>query len=152
MGTKSWWLGVSILANVVCLALLAAERLPSWRANHSGSSPVMPFEALDLSSEQRGVFEAEKGRFHAELSKSQQAIEAGQAEMIRLLAMPVPDRPAIMAQQQEILSLQGVLQSTVLAHLLTVSEPLTPEQRARFFGLLRQRLAQPPGKLPSGCY
>lgn len=152
MRLKFWLLCLSIALNVFFIGAYMAQRLPLWSGGGAGPASEMPYETLGLSARQRAEFEAERDRFHSQLMQTRQAIRTKQEELIRLLSAQNPDRGAISAQQQEILSLQGRLQNNVIAHLLDVSAPLSQAQRQHFFGLLRERMTSHVPIGPPVCY
>ncbi|MBU2551318.1 MAG: periplasmic heavy metal sensor [Proteobacteria bacterium] len=149
---KFWLFSLSIALNVFFVGVYMANRLPGSADGGAGSAHIMPYETLGLSAGQRAVFEAERDRFHGRMTQTRQAIRSSQDELIHLLSAGTPDRAAINARQQEILSLQGKLQQDVISHLLDVSAPLVQEQRAHFFALLRERMAQHAPLSPPICY
>lgn len=152
MRLRLWLFWLSIALNVFFIGTYMAVRLPWSTEGKARPELVMPYETLGLSPQQRAVFEAERGRFHSQLTETQQAIHSKQAELIHLLSMGKPDRAAIYAKQQEILNLQGDLQRRVISHLLEVSAPLSQKQRDNFFALLKQRMARQRSGYPVGCY
>ena len=143
---KFWLLCISIALNVFFVGAYMADKLPWSTDSGATQAPAMPYEALDLSSQQRALFEAERNRFHSQLMEIRQSIYSKHEKLIRLLSVEKPDRAAISAQQEEILSLQGRLQNDVIAHLLDVSAPLSQIQRERFFSMLKERMT-PQGTL-----
>lgn len=156
---KVWLIWLSIALNVFFAGTYMAERwlpldrlLPWSSGSGRNSLQAMPYHALDLTSEQRAVFEAQRDRFHGFLMESRQAIRSRQAELIHLLSAQKPERAAIASKQQEILDLQGKLQQMVISHLLEVSAPLNQKQRAAFFALLKERMAQQMPGYPPACY
>jgi len=149
---KFWLLFFSMALNVFFIGVYTAERLGWSIGGEPGRPPAMPYEALDLSNEQRAAFEAERDRFHGQMIEIRQVIRSKQAELIHLLAMEKPDRAAINSKQQEILSLQDKLQRIVISHVLDVSAPLSRKQHDRFFALLKERTDQQMAGYPPGCY
>jgi Spy/CpxP family protein refolding chaperone len=152
MTLKTWLLGLSVALNLILIGALLSDRLPLATGDRPGHSTAMPYEALNLSDRQKALFEGERDRFHGRLMEIRQSIRSRQDELIRLLSVDKPDRPAIAAKQQEILGLQDGLQNSVIAHILEVSAPLNPEQRERFFGLLQERMVHQAALYPPGCY
>ena len=79
----------------------------------------------------------------AEFLKSSQEVcgemARRRAEMIDLLACPQPDRQAIVAKQEEILTGQRRMQTLVIEQLLSEKEILTSQQQKELFDLLRRR-------------
>ena len=148
---KFWLICLSIVLNVFFIGAYVAHRLSPSTGAAPGPASEMPYEALGLSARQRAAFEAERVRFHSQLLQTQEAIRSKQKELIRLLSIKNPDRAAISAQQQEILSLQDRLQNSVIAHLLEVSAPLDTMQRHHFFALLKERMTSPSSLNPPVC-
>jgi len=77
-------------------------------------------------------------------------IKAKQIELIDLLGVAPPDQKEIKQKQEEIQRLQGAVQDRVIVHFLQESSLLTPEQRAHFFEVIKERIgtgeqACPPG-------
>jgi len=130
--------------------------MANWISMLSGSersrTPDMPYKALGLSGEQRSAFEAERDRFHGQLTKAHQTIRFKRTELIDLLSMEKPDRASITSKQQEILSLQDKLQNEVISHIVEVSTLLRREQREKFFTLLKKYMNQQVTEYPPGCY
>jgi Spy/CpxP family protein refolding chaperone len=152
MKIKFWLFCLSIALNVFFAGIYMSDRLSWLKPGKRSPLPAMPYEALGLSDGQRAVFEAERDRFHGRLRETGQTIRHRQAELIDLLAKEKPDRAAIMDKQQEILKLQDKLQSSVISHILDVSEPLDRGQRDQFFALLKQRVARHAQTTLPGCY
>ena len=61
-------------------------------------------------------------------------------ELIDLLAAKPPDQLAVEKKQEEIQRLQGTVQDRVIVHFLQASSFLNPEQRTRFFQLIKGRI------------
>jgi len=62
------------------------------------------------------------------------------AELSELLEETSPDQEKIKVKINEIASLQVQLQRETINHLERIRAVLTPEQRAKFFSLIRKRL------------
>jgi len=99
------------------------------------------FEQLDLSPGQREKFLSIRDRFHAFLNRQGQKIRSKQVELIDLLSHDHPNQTMIRAKQKEIQVLQQRRQARVVEHLLDESAIFTPEQRGKFFSLIRKRIA-----------
>jgi len=108
--------------------------------SHQGNHNRFLYEELDLSHDQLERFEPLGDRFHAFVGKQGQKIKAEQIELIGLLAVDRPDQEAIGAKQEEIQALQRQMQAKVIDHLLEESRLFTPEQREKFFALIRDRI------------
>lgn len=98
------------------------------------------YEKLNLSREQLDRFGPVRDNFHTFLGQQGRKIKAERLELINLLAGKNPDRMAIAAKQKAIQFLQQQMQAKVIAHLLKESKIFTPEQRKKFFGLIRDRI------------
>lgn len=130
----------SVVLNIAFLTFAAYSR---WSFANAPAAPpgrgALLYEHLDLTQEQLRRFEPLRDRFHAQMSRIGNEIRARQLELIDLLAAPSPDRQAISAHQEKIRGLQRTMQDTVVNHILEESKVLTPEQRTKFFQLLKQR-------------
>jgi Spy/CpxP family protein refolding chaperone len=62
-----------------------------------------------------------------------------QGDMIDLIAAPAPNREAIRAKQEEIITCQRRMQELVVDHLLNEKSVLTKEQQEQLFRLVRQQ-------------
>lgn len=112
-------------------------------ALHRPSAPARPrpiYETLGLTTAQMEKFKPERDRFHAFIDVQGRRIKDKEIELISLLAVPEPDRRAIDAKQEEIRHLQQQMQTRVIDHFLAESAVFTPEQRARFFTIIRKRI------------
>jgi Spy/CpxP family protein refolding chaperone len=140
-----------VVLNVVLLGSLILPRSPARPG--AESRPV--YEQLDLSPEQRARCEAYADTFHAFLGTLGLEIRKKQLELIDALAAPAPRPESIEARREEIQVLQRRMQAHVIAHLLEEREVFTPEQRARFFELIRSRIeagrAPGPAWVPPGA-
>lgn len=130
----------SVALNVVFAATYATYKVPSL----AGVQPADPrgplYLQINLTPEQLTRFEAERDRFHARLQELGEEIKAKQIELIDLLGATPPEQKDIEQKQEEIQSLQEAVQDRVIAHFLQASAFLTPEQRARFFELIKARI------------
>ena len=106
------------------------------------------YEELDLSRDQLGRFKPLCDRFHTFINEQGRKIKARQLELVDLLAKEKPDRRAIDAKQEEIQVLQRQIQAKVVDHLLEKSRIFTPEQRQRFFELIKGRIEKSDGPRP----
>ena len=130
----------SIALNLVFIATYVTYKLPSSSGEQLQSIPKGPlFLELGLTPEQTSRVKAEREKFHARLQELGKEIKARQIELIHLLAAIPPDHKAIEKKQEEIQSLQGTVQDRVIVHLLQQSAVMTPEQRTRFFQLIKER-------------
>jgi Spy/CpxP family protein refolding chaperone len=145
----------SVTLNAVFAATYVTYKLPSIAGVHQ-PAPIGPlFLQLDLTPEQLTRFKAERDRFHAQLQELGQAIKTKQIELIDLLGATPPDQQTIERKQEEIQHQQGEVQDRVIVHFLQESSLLNPEQRSRFFQLVKARIENnvqvcPPWMKPMG--
>jgi Spy/CpxP family protein refolding chaperone len=131
----------SIALNAVFIATYISYQLPLLAGVHQPPTPGSPlFLQMDLAPDQLARFRSERDQFHARLQELGQEIKARQIELIDLLGASSPDQQAIDAKQQEIQRLQGGVQDRVISHFLKGGSLLTPEQRTRFFELIKGRI------------
>jgi len=114
------------------------------QANHNR----LLYEELNLSRAQLERFGPLRDRFHAFVNEQGRKIKARQLELIDLLAGEAPDRRAIAAKRKEIQTLQRQMQTRVIDHLLEESGIFTPEQRRKFFALIKGRIGKSGGPRP----
>jgi Spy/CpxP family protein refolding chaperone len=131
----------SILLNLVFVGTYAAYKLQIITGERKGGSYIKPlYLDLDLSEQQRTKFKAERDKFHPQLQTLEQEIKRKQIELIEILSTNDPDPQAFERKQKEIQELQASAQDRVILHLLQSSTLLDPEQRTRFFHLIRERI------------
>jgi Spy/CpxP family protein refolding chaperone len=131
----------SIALNVFFVATYFTYKLPLFAEVHQPSGPGAPlFLQMDLTSDQLAQFRSERDQFRARLQELGQEIKANQIELIDLIGASSPDQQAIDAKQGEIQRLQGAVQDRVISHFLKGGSLLTPEQRTRFFQLIKGRI------------
>ena len=131
----------SVALNAVFAATYVTYKLPSLVGWHQPAAPAGPlFLQLDLTPDQLTKFNAERDRFHTQLQVLGQEVKTKQLELIDLLAAKPPDQLAIEKKQEEIQRIQGTLQNRVIVHFLQASSFLNPEQRTRFFQLIKGRI------------
>ncbi|MFO7605708.1 MAG: periplasmic heavy metal sensor [Desulfurivibrionaceae bacterium] len=132
----------SLILNVVFIGIFAARTMPIFNPDRKTDELMKPpFLQLDLSAEQLARFTSAREKFIGELHEMAQAVGEKQIELIDLLAAAAPDEGAIKMKQQEIQYLQAATQDRVIAHWLRESAHLDPEQRARFFQLVKAHIA-----------
>jgi Spy/CpxP family protein refolding chaperone len=130
----------SVALNIVFAATYATYKAPSL-AGVQRPAPRGPlYLQLNLTPEQLTRFEAERDKFHARIQELGEEIKTKQIELIDLLGATPPDQKDIEKKQEEIQRLQGTVQDRVIAHFLQASAFLPPEQRARFFDLIKARI------------
>jgi hypothetical protein len=129
----------SITLNAVFAVTYLSYKLPSL-AGWSQPAPQRPlFLQLDLTADQLPLFKTERDKFHTRLQELGQEIKKRQLELIDLLGTTPPDRQSIEIKQAEIQQLQEAAQDCVIVHILQESALLNPEQRSRFFQLIKAR-------------
>ncbi len=131
----------SIILNLVFVGTYAAYKLQIITGEGKGGNYMKPlYLDLDLSAQQRTKFKTERGKFHPQLQALEQEIKRKQIELIEFLSTTNPDPQALERKQKEIQELQAAAQDRVMRHLLQASTLLGPEQRTRFFQLIRERI------------
>jgi Spy/CpxP family protein refolding chaperone len=131
----------SIILNVVFIGTFAAHKIPIFNWDRKADESMKPpFLQLDLTAEQMARFKFERDKFISELHEMGQAVGKKQIELIDLLAASPPDQRAIQKKQEEIQRLQAATQDRVIVHLIQESSLLNPEQRTRFFQLVKARI------------
>jgi Spy/CpxP family protein refolding chaperone len=130
----------SILLNIVFVGTYAAYKfqINTGERNDDNLKPL--FLELDLTPEQLTSFKSERNKFHPQLQALEQEITRKQIELIEILSTNNPDPQALEIKQKEIQELQAAAQDRVISHLLQASDFLNPEQRTRFFNLIRKRI------------
>jgi Spy/CpxP family protein refolding chaperone len=117
--------------------------------------PKFAYEELDLSREQHDRLEAARNRFLGDLNKIGDRIEGRHIELIDLIAADSVTPQAIEIKFEEIHFIQSSMQRRVVEHLLEDKQILTPEQRAKFFAVLKSRIQEQgspgPSWLPAGA-
>lgn len=111
-----------------------------YRKQHALNRNHLLYEDLDLTRAQRTRFASTRDSFHAFIRAQGRKIKIKQLALITLLAGKNPDRGAIDAKQHEIQTLQRQMQTQVIGHLLEESGMLRPQQRQRFFALIKRRI------------
>ena len=147
----------SVVLNIVFIGSYFYHKSDQYPlTGHQGKHNRFFIEELNLSREQLDRFEPIRERFHAFLSQQGHAIKDKQLELIDLLAAvrprsyakENPAREAVDVKQKEIQTLQRQMQAKVIEHLLEESGMFTPQQRKRFFGLIRGRIEKSDGPRP----
>jgi len=139
----------SVVLNIVFIGSYfyhSSDLLPlaDRQANHDHRL----YEKLDLGRDQLGRFEPLRDTFHVFINEQGRKIKAKQLELVGLLVKEKPDRRAIDAKQEEIQVLQRQMQAKVIDHLLEESSIFTPEQRQKFFALIKGRIEKNDGPRP----
>jgi Spy/CpxP family protein refolding chaperone len=138
--TKTILFIASVALNVVFAATYATYKLPSLAGVQQAAPTGALFLQLDLTPDQLKQFNEERDRFHTQLQAFGQEVKTKQLELIDFLAAKPPDQLAIEKKQEEIQRIQGTVQDRVIVHFLQASSFLSPEQRTRFFQLIKGRI------------
>ena len=151
---KKLMLIFSIVLNLAFVGGTAYHSLSSGSIA-SKPSPNRPFlyRELNLTKEQLARVEPARDQFHRRLSEIGGEIKARQIKLMDLLAGPVLNRESVENLETEIRALQQTMQDTVINHILDQTSVFTPEQRSRFFALMKERIERseprPPWMRPS---
>lgn len=94
---------------------------------------------LGVNPEQMETLRSQFILFRSEIQKTRDEIEKLHPQMMDLLTAPEVDKDAVRAKREEIFAAQKKMQELVIDHILAEREILTPEQRERFFKMLRSR-------------
>ncbi|MBI5444723.1 MAG: periplasmic heavy metal sensor [Deltaproteobacteria bacterium] len=134
----------SVVLNVAFLGTYLYREVPRWAG---GSQPAphggpLPYQALHMTEAQQRKFEPIRQRFHARMKEVGGEIKQEQLRLVDLLAQPEQDLESVRATQERIRELQRVMQDAVIGHLVEEGAFFTAEQRAQFFGILRERIEQ----------
>jgi len=131
----------SLILNVVFIGIFAAHTIPIFSRDRKADELMKPpFLQLDLTAEQLARFKSDRDKFMGELHEMGQAVGKKQIELVDLLAASTPDERAIKMKQEEIQRLQAATQDRVIVHWIQESSLLNPEQRTRFFQLVKARI------------
>ncbi|MHC1744168.1 MAG: Spy/CpxP family protein refolding chaperone [Syntrophobacteraceae bacterium] len=130
----------SIALNIAFCSTYLIYKISSIAGVSPQPSRQPVFLQLDLTSEQSGAFSSERDRFHARLQEWGDEIKIRQMELIDLLEAGASDQQAVERKQEEIQRLQRIVQDGVIVHVLQGRSLLTPEQRSRFFQLIKDRI------------
>jgi Spy/CpxP family protein refolding chaperone len=155
LNLKALIFAFSLILNAVFIGIVVAHS-PIFNWDKKGDELIKPpFLQLDLTAEQLVKFQASRNKFIGELHEMGQAVGKKQIELVDLLAVSTPDERAIKMKQKEIQHLQTATQERVIRHWVQESSLLNPEQRTRFFQLVRARIessvqAYPPFMRSSG--
>ena len=145
----------SLVLNVAFLGTYLYREAPQWMGKAEPQGVALPYQALRLTELQQRKFDPIRQRIHARVREIGSEIKGEQLRLVDRLAQPQPDLGAIHATQERIRDLQRAMQDAVIGHLIEGSAVFTTEQRAQFFGVLRERIekadpASPPWMRPGG--
>jgi hypothetical protein len=131
----------SIILNIVFVGTYAGYKfqiIPGERKDGNLKKPL--YLGLDLSAQQLTNFKSERDKFHPQMQVLEKEIKRKQIELIEILSQNTPEPQSLEIKQKEIQELQALAQDRVIVHLLQAGTLLSPEQRARFFHLIRERI------------
>ena len=139
----------SVVLNIVFIGsyfyhISALLSLVNRQADHKH----LLYEELNLNQEQLHRLKPLRDSFHAFVAEQGGRIKSKQLELIDLLSGEHIDRSAINTKQEEIQVLQRQMKVKVIDHLIEESKMFTPEQRQKFFSLLRERIEKSDGPRP----
>ncbi len=139
----------SVVFNIVFIGLFLYHKTDTlFITGRLSSHSHTLYEELDIDRGRIHRLDRLRDKFHLFVTEQGQKIKAKQLELIALLAMEQPDRKAIDLKQEEIQALQHEMQNKVIDHLLEENRVFTPEQRKRFFALIRKRIKESSGPRP----
>jgi Spy/CpxP family protein refolding chaperone len=144
----------SIILNIAFVGGTSYHSLSSGSiASKPSSNRPFLYQELNLTKEQLARVEPARDQFHKRLSEIGGEIKARQFKLLDLLAAPVLNRKSVEDLEKEIRTLQQTMQDTFINHILDQTSVFTPEQRSRFFALIKERIERseprPPWMRPS---
>jgi len=95
---------------------------------------------LSLSKTQEKKIESLNSSFYTKMQRIRAQLDQKRAELGELLREASPDQKKIKDKIREIASLQMQLQEETVKHLEKIKVILTPQQREKFFSLIRKGL------------
>jgi Spy/CpxP family protein refolding chaperone len=125
-------LACSLILNVSFVGGYAFKRFAGFE------KPVE--EDIEASPEQRAQMKQMREEFLEGVEEIAQRMSGLHTELVDAIALEPADPGAIESTFAEIRSNQRAMQRLVAGHLLAVKGMLTPEQRIRFFALLKERM------------
>ena len=143
---KRFLITASVALNIAFVGVWLAHAVPVGLAQEekTAASAATPriwcplHEQLHVSEEQWDQIEPRLKKFRESAQSVAGKIGRYRSEVLDLVAMPAPDREAIVAKQEEIRTCQRQMQGMVVDHLLAEKEILTAEQTEQLFALLRE--------------
>jgi len=136
--TKTLLVLLSVTLNVT---FVVGWGIRAMRTSPVGGSPagVAPLhQQLDLTPAQLLQIEPLLQDFRNSSAATMRDVEKRRSELLDLLAAPQPDRVRIEETQRAIQAGQRQCQTLVVGHIMAEAQILTPEQRQKYFDLLRQ--------------
>ena len=131
---------LSVGLNAAFVATWFAHRIPGRGGACHGIRTECPMHIqLGATEPQWREMETRLAVFRESAKPLCEEIQRQRSDLLNLVAAPAPDRAAIRAKQEQILEGQRQMQEKVIENLMGLSAILTPEQRKRFFDLLRKR-------------
>jgi len=145
----------SFLLNIAFLGTYLYREVPRWAGKAQPQGVPLPYQAVQFTEAQQKKFDPIREKFHARVKEIGSEIKREQLQLVEQVAQPEPDMGAIRATQERIRGLQRTMQDVVIGHLVESSSIFTAEQRAQYFGVLRERIEKaepmsPPWMRPEG--
>ena len=149
MRTK-WWILVlvfSLAINAAFLAICGYHYYHNACVAPSAYCPLSPgdqhfYQDLGLSDSQLERMEPLARLFHAELEKLSRETERKRELLVNLLSQEKVDAGDIERLRKDMAGIQDRIQREVIAHIFDMKGILKPEQKERFFQLLRKSIQQ----------
>lgn len=147
MKTK-WWRLILIFSLAINAAVLGACGYHYYRYIGAAPSAYCPlsqgeqhfYQGLGLTDSQLERMAPLAHTFHARLDKLSRETEKKRALLMDLLSREAVDLGRIEILRKEMAGIQDRIQREVITHLLDVRKILNPEQKERFFALLRKSM------------
>jgi Spy/CpxP family protein refolding chaperone len=131
---------LSVGMNIAFLSTWLVHRILQRDSGCSGIADECPMHVLLNATEpQSREMESRLAAFRESSEPLCLEIRRYRLDLLDLMAMPNPDSTAIYAKQEQLIARQRQMQEKVIENLMGLSSKLTPEQRERFFDLLRER-------------
>ena len=102
--------------------------------------PEPAYDELDLTRQQRVRLEAAQQQLFERIQNIGQSMLELHSQLIDVVAGEDRDSGVLQAKLAEIREGQRTMLQTIVNHLLTEKEILTPQQRARYFASLRDQV------------
>lgn len=121
-----------ILLSLMVIALLASRFIGVRR------KPIRGYlDLIELTGNQKQEVEDIRRDFLPRVAGIRQALRQKRLELNNLLFAEPPDMQAIEDKSMEIAKLQAELEKEVIDHILQEKDLLTPEQKERFYEVIR---------------
>ncbi len=105
-----------------------------------------PWTELGLGADQRKRMGEEWQRLRDEVGELKKELDRQQERLLDLMAAERPDRNAIQDCQQRIGEIQHEMRRLVTDHMMQTGQMLTPEQKQRWYGMLKGLREAPGGR------